>query len=218
MLFRKVVDEVFGRGSRVTLLRLLARTRGERTGREWARLAGLDHKTCHAALQGLARQGVVSARRMGNALIYRLNGDHAVVRGIVVPVFEKEDRLVEEYAEEARRGIGERVEAVVLYGSVARGEEEETSDVDLLVLVRDERAARAAQARVGDIMSGLARRYGSVPQIVVTTARRFREGVRRGLPLFVAILQTGRVLYGKSFSEILKHGGEEGRHAKRAQG
>jgi len=216
MRFRNALDGVFGRGSRVTLLRLLVRTRGERTGREWARLAGLDHKTCHSALQGLARQGVVSARRMGNAVIYRLKDDHALVRGIIVPAFDREERLVEEYADEACREIGEKVEAVVLYGSVARGDEEETSDVDLLFLVRDEKVARAAQARVADVMSSLARRYGSVPQIVVATARRFREGVRRGLPLFVSILQAGRVLQGMSFSEILENGGKEDRHAKRA--
>lgn len=40
------------------------------------------------------------------------------------------------FLDEAKARHGDRIERVVLYGSVARGEADETSDVDLLVLWR----------------------------------------------------------------------------------
>lgn len=42
------------------------------------------------------------------------------------------------FLEELRQTLGDRVEAVILFGSVARGEEGEGSDVDVLIIVEDE--------------------------------------------------------------------------------
>lgn len=204
MRFTRLLDEVLGHKPGIVLLRILTRTGGEHTGRELARLTGLDHKTCHTALQELARQGIIEMRRVGRALVYVLNRDHAVVEGILGPAFEKEAGLVDEYAREARRRVRVPVESVVLFGSVARGEEEPKSDVDLLFVVADDRAAKAAEGGIGEIMGDLARRYGNVPQILFVSRNRFREGVRRGKSLYLEILKTGRVLQGKAFSKLLR--------------
>ena len=47
-------------------------------------------------------------------------------------------RLLEEARERLRAAFGARLRDVVLYGSVARGEAGPDSDIDLLVLLRDE--------------------------------------------------------------------------------
>jgi predicted nucleotidyltransferase len=145
-------------------------------------------------------------RRVGKALSYSVDGGHAVVQQILAPAFEREDRLVEQYADEARRGVHVPLKSVILFGSVARGEEEERSDVDLLFVTRDERTARAARERTWEVMSDLARRYGNVPQIIVVSRQAFRARVRRNHPLFLEILKTGRVLYGCPFGELFAHG------------
>ncbi|MFO7794444.1 MAG: nucleotidyltransferase domain-containing protein [Candidatus Nanohaloarchaea archaeon] len=44
----------------------------------------------------------------------------------------------EEFAEEAQEELGESLEKLVLYGSVARGEENEESDVDVFAVVDSE--------------------------------------------------------------------------------
>ena len=216
MRFTRLLDEVLGQRPRVVLLRILVRMGGEHTGRELALLAALDHKTCHAALQELSRQGIVEMRRVGRALVYRVNRNHAVVEGILGPAFQKEAGMVEEYAREARRRLRVPVESVVLFGSVARGEEEPKSDVDLLFVVADDRAVKAAEAGIEGIMGDLARRYGNVPQMLLVSRDRFRKGIRLGKPLYVEILKTGQVLQGKAFSEILKDGTEKNQRPKRS--
>lgn len=44
----------------------------------------------------------------------------------------------EEFAERAQKELGESLEKLVLYGSVARGEENEESDVDVFAVVDSE--------------------------------------------------------------------------------
>ncbi len=80
MIFHHALDDVLGQRSKVALLRFLVRNRGEHSGRDLSRLVGLDHKTCHAALRSLSEQGVVTSRRMGTAVAYRLRDDHPVSR------------------------------------------------------------------------------------------------------------------------------------------
>lgn len=43
----------------------------------------------------------------------------------------------EEFAERAQDELGESLEKLILYGSVARGEEHDESDVDVLAVVED---------------------------------------------------------------------------------
>jgi predicted nucleotidyltransferase len=84
------------------------------------------------ALQRLAQQGVVSSRGAGSAHLYSLNRDHLAAPWIL--------GLASMRAQLFQR-LGERVEAweiqpvvAVVFGSVARGEASEDSDLDLLVV------------------------------------------------------------------------------------
>jgi len=218
MQFRNVLDEILGQRSKVAILRLLVRTRAELSGREVARLLKLDHKTCHAALRALADQGVVEARRLGTAVAYQVRVDHPVTQDILIPAFEKEQGLVDRYVRDAIALSGVVAESVVLFGSVARGDEEARSDVDILLLICD----RKTQARTEDALDAaagtLAARYGSVPQFIVRDCRTFRAKVLNGDPFFNEVLRTGRVMIGKPLNEILNDDRKEDRHEKRSSG
>jgi predicted nucleotidyltransferase len=203
--YDRPLGAILGARSKVSLLRLLLRTRVEKTGRELARLVGLDAKTCHTALQELARQGVVEYRRVGKALLYRLNGDHVLVQELLEPLFAKEAGLFERYARDLRRLVRGPVLSVILFGSVARREEEPTSDVDLLFVVPSREAARKVEEATDRAAVELTRRYGNPPQILVYDRDRFRRKADSGDGFVTEVLRTGRVIEGKPFSEILKH-------------
>ena len=46
-------------------------------------------------------------------------------------------KLAEEFARQLKEKHGDRIQRVILFGSVARGEDVKDSDVDLLVVTRD---------------------------------------------------------------------------------
>src|SRR5207247_4530687 len=145
MRFHHVLDDVLGRRSSVRLLRFLIRAGGEHSGRDLARLVGLDHKTCHDALRELAEQGIIAARRIGTATAYSLKQDHPLVQEILRPAFENEETLIERFVREAQKISGVPVESIIIFGSVARKEEVPRSDVDILVITKDARSKAQAE-------------------------------------------------------------------------
>lgn len=63
-------------------------------------------------------------------------------------------QVAEHIAKTLLSAEGAAVEQVILFGSVARGEEREHSDVDLLVVARDRQRVRAALRKVrGELLA-----------------------------------------------------------------
>ena len=203
MNFDRPLDEIFGSRSKVALLRLMIRTRGERTGRDLARLVSLDAKTCHTALRELGRQGVVEYRKVGPAILYRLNEGHSIVMRLIEPLFQGEGTLLQEYAEELKARLKSPVISMILFGSVARKEQRPTSDVDLVVIVPTNGAVRKAESSTDEVALDLAGRYGSAPQVVIYGQEDFRRKARSGDRFVSEVLRTGRVVQGRPLASEL---------------
>lgn len=108
--------------------------------------------------------------------------------------------LAEDYAEALRRSLGERLVAVVLFGSVARGEATRTSDVDLLVVVeglpprRFERYAclEAADRAVEPQVRALWRQ--GIP-VEISVILKTPEEASRITPLYLDLTEDACILY-----------------------
>lgn len=206
MRFDRPLDDLFGQRSKVALLRFLVRMRVEHNGREISRFLGLDPKTCHAALQDLARQGVIQYRKTGTAILYKLNDRHVLVRQVLEPAFEKEAHFLEAYAKELRERARIPLVSVILFGSVARAQEKPKSDVDLIFVTPKGKAGADRQSALDHVASELATGYGNPPQVLLFDRREFSRKAKAGDSFVSEILRTGRVLYGRPLSELLKNG------------
>jgi hypothetical protein len=119
------------------------------TNRSLKRVTGRGLSGVNAAVDALDALGIADVDRTGRANAVRVDPsmlvkpDDPVTR---VPQAEFHAPIRALCAEVTER-IGERA-GVVLFGSVARGEADRTSDIDLFVVVEDERMAaqRAAHA------------------------------------------------------------------------
>lgn len=99
-------------------------------------------------------------------------------------------RVARAFARRLQAELGPALERVVLYGSVARGDDRRDSDIDLLVQVR--RRTQALEARVDDAVTDVAARQGELVVPIVLT----RAEVRKMLPasLVAKIRAEGKVL------------------------
>jgi hypothetical protein len=115
------------------VLRVLAGTHGALTGREVSRIAGLSsHEGARKVLERLVGEGVVSREQVGRAFRYRLNRAH-----VAAPAIELLANLRAVFVERLRAVIGQwpvSPTVAVMFGSVARGEADADSDVDILVV------------------------------------------------------------------------------------
>lgn len=114
------------------ILGVLAAGRVALTGREIARRAGASQEGTRQALGRLVRQGVLQLELAGSAHQYRLNRNHLAARwieGIASVRLSLFDQL--------RMLIGRwhlAPHTARLFGSVARGDGDESSDIDVLLV------------------------------------------------------------------------------------
>ncbi len=99
---------------------------------ELIRLAGSGTGATHRVLKRWAESGLVRVSTQGNQKYYQANAES--------PVFEELAALVRKTVgligplREALAHLGDRIQAAFVYGSVASGEDQAGSDIDLMVI------------------------------------------------------------------------------------
>jgi predicted nucleotidyltransferase len=107
------------------------------TGSEIQRVAGVGSRQgIRLVLIRLVDQGIVDVERAGRSFLYRLNRDHLAAHHIVALATLRTELLQRLRAEFAEWLTTPPV-AATLFGSAARGDARETSDIDLLVIRAD---------------------------------------------------------------------------------
>jgi predicted nucleotidyltransferase len=177
------------------LLALHATTR-PLTGRRLATLAGASHTAVNAILGRLTRAGIVLAERQGSAVLYRANSDHvgwAVVEALAGMRRSALDAMRAEIANWQTAPV-----TALCFGSFARGEGDEDSDVDLL-LVRPSAVAELDDTwdRQQQALSDLVQRVtGNDCQILAIDLPRLLRHVELDDPLVSNWLHDGVLLSG----------------------
>ena len=187
-----VLEDIFGTKARVTLLRRLSRESQPLTARQLAVLSGLNHRTVIEALDPLTRIGVVDKRHAGPSYLYTLARENLIAQRIVLPAIEAESGLPSELRERIIALFAPPAISIVLFGSLARGEEKRGSDVDVLVVLADGGGCAEIEARALDSGHSFFRQFGrplSVHCVTLADVGRggknfLSEAARRGETLF----------------------------------
>lgn len=175
-------------GASGAVLAVLLRTGSGLTGRQ---VHGLVRDrfslwSVQQALASLVGLGVVESQTVGRALVHTINEDHYAIQPLRV--------LLDPFAalrEVVQRSVGSSVVAVVLFGSVARGDATADSDVDLVVLASSEWEGRS------DLEDAVRARLGNNCDVLVFTPEEFGRLAASGdEPVVAQILADGVVLFG----------------------
>lgn len=94
------------------------------------------------------------------------------------------------FADELQDALGERLEAVVLFGSVARGDEGPHSDVDLLVVLESDASVPDLSERIGRWMV----EQGDLLQVHVVSRDEYETMRARGTAFANMLQREGQAL------------------------
>lgn len=98
-----------------------------------------------------------------------------------------------EYVRRAATEHGDAVLSITLYGSQARGDADEESDIDLLVVVRQR--TPALEERLSRLMGGLQDEHGVVISALVFAEAEWRARQAQRFPFYQNVEEDGIVLY-----------------------
>ena len=127
-----LLDFLFGTYRQRALTQLLLNPDSSYHVRELARLTGTTPGTLHKELARLAESGLLLREKQGNQVRYRANRDCPIFAELA-GLFRKTSGVVGVLAD-ALRALNPAPELALVFGSLARGEENAGSDVDLLII------------------------------------------------------------------------------------
>lgn len=127
------IGSLFAGRAVVSLLRLfLLHPDRDFYQRELTDLAGERLFLIQRALARLVQAGLINQTSRGNRVYYRANQSHPAFEDLKAVIF-KTVGLGDTFRAQLAR-LGDRVKVAFLYGSVARGEETTSSDVDIMLV------------------------------------------------------------------------------------
>ena len=127
-----MLSKLFGSEARVKVLSLFMLNAGsEYYLREIAQRTGLAVRSVQRAVEDLSEIGILHRERRGNSVYFRLNGENPIVpdlKAVFLKTIGLGDLIREALAGE------QQIAVAFIYGSVAKGEETATSDIDLALI------------------------------------------------------------------------------------
>ncbi len=205
MGIEKKLDDILNTKSKIKILRLFI-SRGSSflaSGNDVARAVGFTPPAVHASLKELYDQDILRRDIVGKQHIYRLNGSSRTVKEILKPAFQKERSIKEDIKSFLLKKISAYkakriIKSMILYGSVARGETNATSDCDIAVVVIDPLAKKKIEDLFADKISPEFAAYFNISlDSYIKTSDEFKMRIKRKLPPVSTLMKSYVVMYGK---------------------
>ena len=197
------LTEILGSKAKVRILKTLLRYRGKVfTIRELAKTAGLYHPEVSGVVKELERRGIVKNQPVGRAYQISLNEDSYVLKSMIEPLFRAEKDTANSLISTIEPFFRDtRISSVAIFGSLVRGLERNTSDIDLLVIAKDRETANECVARAS---AATVSRFGlALSPLIMEEGRLIQEHNRE---LEKSILESYILVYGKDPKEIIESG------------
>lgn len=159
MLYHDYLEMLLGSRVKVKILRTLCRHRGkEFTVRELADFLDISHMGVRKALNDLYKMNAVRIRVIGKSHTVSLNAE-SYAAGLACRVFKTEEDTLSELVKLLKKRLSDpAIVSALIFGSVARGEEESLSDIDLFILTKDKEKAEVA---VSELQREVSNRFGN---------------------------------------------------------
>lgn len=201
------LNKVLNNEIKVKILRFLCKTGAEWSGRQIAQEIKVSPAACHRALRELNNERALLVRSVGKSHLYCLNKENLIVSDLLNPLFEKESKIPDEVYRTIVKNISSLVindiVSIVVFGSVKKKKERPTSDIDVLVLVRNLEDKSEVEEDFGKVSEKIIGRFGNVLSAYIQTIKEFRQKCKEGTALARDISKSHRLLFGKPLEELL---------------
>ncbi len=192
MQFRNFAENLLGSKVKVRIILYLLKNDLLTSERELAKLIGFSQAAVNRAVKDLQDANFISPMRVGNSTAWKLNKQSYAYQFITQ--LGQFDTPLEHLKRVIRSNILTRkdVEKAVIYGSIAEGRELPNSDIDLFVLVRDNRSRESLSSYFTTFSGLFITIFGNTLSLNIFTEsdlknpknKKFVENVSKGIVVF----------------------------------
>ncbi len=202
MYLNDILEKTFSSPAKIRLLRFIASYGSEITGRQLAKFTGISHTQVQNLLEELGAEGLIISKSAGKAWIHSINLNNTLVKNVLLELFEKEKRFLSETIDKHLKPVYSRSLSVILFGSVKNGKEKANSDVDILVVTKNENDRKAVERVTSNASLEFLASTGNALSVLVLSVQKLRKMKQEGKGILKEI-ENGKVYYGKSLNEVL---------------
>ncbi len=200
------LDQALSSRSKIRLLRVLIQQDRTVSARELTRLTSMSGPAILAALRDLAGLGLITRELSGRQFLCRANRAHMLVSSVLQPLFAAEAAwpamLLASIRDLVTLKSGQPVIAAWIFGSVATGQDEPGSDLDLFVLTRSEAERTAVADHIAEAGAAWTRQFGPEVRSVVMTVESARAQLAAGSPFIQEAVRQARLVIGEIPHEL----------------
>lgn len=160
MKFRNFLESALGSGHKVRILKYLLSEGMLASEREIGRLLGISHMSVNRIMKEFQELNLVSQARIGGVNVWKLNKDSWGYSALSALKDIQIDPL-QHLKTELSFGAFESVVEAYIFGSVAEGRELPESDIDLLLIVRDEKAKKELKSYLAEKQENCIKKFGN---------------------------------------------------------
>ena len=173
---RHPLQEIFSAPSYIAILRVLNQITQGISGRELARRAAINDRTCRLALERLEYFNLVENLGTGKIKLFKLNRKNYFAESVLAPLFFGEVSFLVTLIEKLQLSLNNECEWACIYGSVAKKMDVETSDLDVLIIVSSEKNVKGLQDKMTELTSSIFTGFGLSLSPLILTNFQWRKG------------------------------------------
>jgi len=178
---KSLLDLIFHAKSQILILKLFfLNPTKEFHQNEIARKTNLTPPAISKEITNLVKTGLVLRRDQGNMSLYKINKKN-IIFDEMKRIFLKYEIFSEMLTKDL---VKEKIRYALIYGSFAKGTENETSDIDLLVV------GDVAEDCLLKTIPKIERNTGREINFILWTEKEFRDKMQKNIPLIREILDT----------------------------
>lgn len=197
MRFHSPLDDIWNSKVKTRILRHLSQSGYGITGRQLAESVGYSHTQTMTALGELESQGLVNRQHAGRAHLFTIVDENIIVSEVLLPAFDLERNLLNLLADIFYDSMRPELTSIILFGSVARSEETDASDVDLLLVLRKGTNLERAEEEAFEIAFKAHDRFGCHVQTILVTKDEYDRKLKRKQGFWRDLPTEGRKLLSR---------------------
>jgi predicted nucleotidyltransferase len=188
-----VLERIIGTKSKIRILRKMV----EAEEREFCLedlviTTGQSFGTVHPALKDLVESRIVLVKKIGRSKLYRINTRHLLyskIRGLILEEKAGMVTIAKKFSDSLEKAY---IENVILFGSAARGESTDRSDIDVLIIYSKKRPENDVAKAVHKLLE----KYDVEIVPIYLSVREVKDRLKRLDRFILSALDEGKVLYG----------------------